>query len=428
MIEGVTRLAVPDFCLVLLVGAAGSGKSSFAARHFRPTEIVSSDHCRALVSDDESDQSASAAAFELVHLITEKRLAARRLTVIDATNVKQHHRQTFLSLARRFHAPVVMCIFMLDHATCVAQVRQRVAAGGRDVPEAVIASQLADLKKGLPGIRKLRKVKALHGFSTASEVAAVEHVERCPPECDRRGDHGPFDIIGDVHGCADELERLLARLGYRVAEQGPPGQRHYEVQPPEGRRALFLGDLVDRGPRTPDVLRLVRGMTEAGNALCLMGNHEARLIRRLRGHDVALTHGLEATLDQLSMQPEGFAAEVLPWLEALPDHFVLDRGDLVVAHAGLKAELQNRVSGKVRAFALYGETTGMTDGDGLPERVDWAADYRGAARVVHGHTPVQEPEWRNRVLCIDTGCCFGGRLTALRWPEMTLVSQPAGHA
>lgn len=177
MIEGVTRLAVPDFCLVLLVGAAGSGKSSFAARHFRPTEIVSSDHCRALVSDDESDQSASAAAFELVHLITEKRLAARRLTVIDATNVKQRDRKVLLLLAGRFDAPVVALVLALDEATCLARDRARGADGGRSVGPEVIAAQLRSLRDGLPGLREAG-LHAVHIFETEAAVQAVQSVGR----------------------------------------------------------------------------------------------------------------------------------------------------------------------------------------------------------------------------------------------------------
>ena len=103
----------------------------------------------------------------------------------------------------------------------------------------------------------------------------------------------------------------------------------------------------------------------------------------------------------------------------------LDDGKLVVAHAGMKEEMQGRGSGKVRDFALYGETTGETDEFGLPVRYNWAAEYRGKAMVVYGHTPVPEPEWLNRTINIDTGCVFGGKLTALRYPEKELVSVPA---
>ena len=233
----------------------------------------------------------------------------------------------------------------------------------------------------------------------------------------KKSEIGPFDIIGDVHGCFDELTELLTALGYAVS--GPA------VTPPEGRKAVFLGDLVDRGPRSPDVLRLVMGMVSAGTALCVPGNHDVKLLRKLRGKDVQITHGLAETLAQLGGETPEFIAEVRQFLDGLVSHYVLDGGKLVVAHAGMKAEMAGRGSGRVREFALYGETTGETDEFGLPVRYPWAAEYRGSGAVVYGHTPVPVPEWLNHTLNIDTGCVFGGKLTALRWPERELVSVPA---
>jgi len=170
-----TVLTIPDFCLVLLVGASGAGKSTFAARHFRPTEIVSSDTCRALVSDDESDQSASAPAFELVHLIAEKRLATRRLTVIDATNLKARDRQPLLALARRFHAPVVTFAFLLDADTCVARNRERGAQGGRDVGAEVVAMQQNELRRGMPDLRRNGNLTT---FATGAAVDRIAQITR----------------------------------------------------------------------------------------------------------------------------------------------------------------------------------------------------------------------------------------------------------
>ncbi|HEV8168437.1 MAG TPA: polynucleotide kinase-phosphatase, partial [Pyrinomonadaceae bacterium] len=194
---------------------------------------------------------------------------------------------------------------------------------------------------------------------------------------------------------------------------------------PEGRKAVFLGDLVDRGPKIPEVLKLVMKMTASGDALAVPGNHDTKLMRKLRGRDVQITHGLAESLKQLDEEPPELRDEVADFIDSLVSHYVLDDGRLVVAHAGLKEELQGRGSGKVRDFALYGETTGETDEFGLPVRYNWAAEYRGRATVVYGHTPVPEPEWLNNTICIDTGCVFGGKLTALRYPEKELVSVPA---
>jgi protein phosphatase len=201
---------------------------------------------------------------------------------------------------------------------------------------------------------------------------------------------------------------------------------------PEGRRAIFLGDLMDRGPRNPDVLRLVRNMVVAGSALCVPGNHDVKLLKKLRGQDVRINHGLAQTLAEIDALPDeargDFCKEAAEFIDGLISHYVLDEGRLVVAHAGMKQEMQGRGSPRVREFALYGETTGETDEFGLPIRFDWAREYRGPAMVVYGHTPVHVPEWLNRTLDIDTGCVFGGSLTALRYPEKELISVPAARA
>ncbi|HKI37957.1 MAG TPA: polynucleotide kinase-phosphatase, partial [Gemmataceae bacterium] len=265
------------------------------------------------------------------------------------------------------------------------------------------------------------------------EQVEAATIERVPLWNDKRQDHGPFDIIGDVHGCCDELEALLQQLGYQATTvdgaSAPWGNRIYAH--PDGRKAVFVGDLVDRGPRIVDTVRLVRNMVVGGSALCVPGNHDMKLMRKLRGKDVQITHGLANSLAEIDALPdevrESFRKELAEFLDGLVSHYVLDDGKLVVAHAGMRAEMQGRGSGKVRDFALYGETTGETDEFGLPVRFNWAAEYRGAAMVVYGHTPVPEPDWLNRTVNIDTGCVFGGKLTALRYPEKEFISVPAAR-
>jgi protein phosphatase len=240
-----------------------------------------------------------------------------------------------------------------------------------------------------------------------------------------------FDIIGDVHGCCDELEKLLRHLGYRIQETKPadPLWGNQVYAHPDKRIAVFLGDIVDRGPRIIDSLRIVRNMVEAGTAYCVPGNHDVKLRRKLSGKDVQITHGLQQSLAEIESLPPNirgrFIKDVSEFIDGLVSHYVFDGGKLVVAHAGMKEEMQGMDSGKVRAFALYGETTGETDEFGLPVRYNWAAEYRGEAAVVYGHTPVPQPEWLNRTINIDTGCVFGGKLTALRYPEKEIISIPA---
>ncbi|HEY5864316.1 MAG TPA: polynucleotide kinase-phosphatase [Candidatus Tectomicrobia bacterium] len=417
------QLTLPDFCLVVLIGPSGAGKTHFARAHFTPTEVIASDTCRALVSDNETDQDATADAFELLRFIATKRLAARRLTVIDATNVRREDRASLLALARMYHALAVAIVFNLPDTLCQERNRQRPErAFGRQV----IRRQAQHLRQSLRGLQR-EGFRFVYTFTTPEEVEAAT-IARQPLWPDRRAEHGPFDIIGDIHGCFDELGALLTRLGYTMAvEADATGVPLYRVTPPAGRRVVFLGDLVDRGPRVPDVLRVAMAMTAAGSALCVPGNHEVKLLRALRGHQVQLSHGLAESLHQIAAEPTVFTEQVIAFLESLVSHYVLDDGRLVVAHAGMPAAMQGRASGAVRAFALYGETTGETDEFGLPIRYNWAADYRGQALVAYGHTPVPETEWLNNTICLDTGCVFGGKLTALRYPEKELVSVPAAQ-
>ena len=406
------RIALPDPSLVVLVGATGAGKSSFAARHFKATEVISSDFCRGLVSDDENDQGATDDAFAVLHEIAGRRLANRRLTVVDATNVQREARKPLVALAKEHDLFPVAIVLDLPEALCAERNRSR---PDRDFGAHVIHRQRAQLRRSLKHLQRegFRRTWVLR---TPDEVEQAEIV-RTPLWTDRRTEHGPFDIVGDIHGCADELTALLQQLGYAVEGES--------VTPPAGRRAIFVGDYGDRGPDTPRVLRIVMGMASAGTAICLPGNHDIKLVRKLKGRNVQITHGLAETLEQLATQPPEFKDTARDFLDGLVSHVVLDDGALVVAHAGMKEAYQGRASGRVREFALYGETTGETDEFGLPVRVQWADDYRGPATVVYGHTPVAEPEWLNNTINIDTGCVFGGGLTALRWPERELVTVPA---
>ncbi|MBE9159549.1 polynucleotide kinase-phosphatase [Nodosilinea sp. LEGE 06152] len=421
------NITIPELALVVLVGASGSGKSTFARRHFLPTEVLSSDTFRGLVSDDENNQAASRDAFEVLHYIAAKRLAAGRLTVVDATNVQPQDRKPLIALARQYHCIPVAIVLNLPERLCSDRNQQR---PDRQFGAHVVQRHVQNLRRSLRSLKR-------EGFRHIYELNSLEDIdsatiERQPLWTNRKAERGPFDIIGDVHGCCDELEQLLETLGYRAVETeqaDAPFWQFPTYRHPEGRRAVFLGDLVDRGPRSLDTLRLVHNMVAADTALCVPGNHDMKLLRKLKGKNVKVNHGLEQTLAEIDALPSDQRDEAIAamrqFLDALISHLVLDDGRLVVAHAGMKAELQGRGSGYVREFALYGETTGEIDEFGLPVRYNWAAEYRGQAMVVYGHTPVPTAEWLNQTIDIDTGCVFGGQLTALRYPEKTLVSIPA---
>ena len=238
-----------------------------------------------------------------------------------------------------------------------------------------------------------------------------------PPAWDRSDERGPFDLIGDVHGCLGELDALLRALGYAA-----------DGTHPEGRRLVFLGDIVDRGPDSVGVLRLVLPWIESGLALVVPGNHDDKLARWLLHRPVRIQGGLETTVREWSSlsgpRRAALAAQVLALIWGAPPYLVLDGGALLVSHAGLEERLHGALDHETRRFCLYGKTTGKTV-DGVPERLDWAASYRGRPAVIHGHVPVARACWRNGVADVDLGCVFGGALCAVRWPERDFVAVPA---
>ncbi|MDM8564856.1 AAA family ATPase [Candidatus Halobeggiatoa sp. HSG11] len=409
------EIKIPELSLVLLIGVSSSGKSTFAKQHFKETEILSSDNCRAMIADDEVDQTVTKEAFSVLHFIAAKRLAIGKLTVIDATNVQLKARKSLLHLAKEYNVKAVAIVFNLSEQLCQTRRQQR---PDRYFGYEIIQRQYNDLQYSLRNLKR-------EGFKQITILNSVTEVEESkvklvPLTCNMRHVTGPFDIIGDIHGCFDELLILLEKLGYQVQFSNSK----YTVTHPQDRKVIFLGDLVDRGPKIPQVLQLVMDMVTAGYAFCVKGNHDMKLLRRLKGHDTKLVHGLAESIQQLQTTSTIFCNQVIDFIGNLSEHYLFDDGKLVVAHAGLPEKLQGRNTGKVFEFALYGKVIGR-DEAGLPIRYNWAADYKGSAMVVYGHTPVFESQWINNTICIDTGCVFGGKLTALRYPEKELVTTVA---
>ena len=358
-------LTIPSPSLVLMVGPAVTGKTLFCRRHFPATAIVSWKHL-------------------------ETRLRRRRLAVLDGRGLERETRLAALSIAHHHHLPAI--------------------AVGIGAP-APLRHALG--KEGYAAVHHLRGGAAID----RTRVSLV------PLPCDRRPDRGPFDIIGDVHGCAAELLALLRRLGYR--------NRSGRWGHPAGRRALFLGDLVDRGPRVIDAATIAMDMTSGGAALAVPGNHDVELAALLRGGAATPGPGTVLSLAQIAAAPpevrRRFRRRFPAYVDRLPSHLLLDGGRLAVAHAGLLGEHIGRDSEAVRRFAVHGVTLGGTDRYGLPIRVHWATAYRGRPFFVYGHTAVPAPDAVGATLNIDTGCCYGGALTAFRWPEREVVQVRASR-
>ena len=408
------RIEIPELAVVALIGVSGSGKSTFAKTHFKPTEILSSDYFRALVSDDETNQNATTQAFDALYYIANKRLELGFLTVIDATNVQKEARVEILKLAKEQNCLAVAIVLDIPEKLCKKRNEKR---PDRNFGGHIIAHQAEQLKKS---IRHLQKdgFRYVYILSSEEEIANAE-VVRTPLWNNKKHETGPFDIIGDIHGCYDELCELLIDLGYEVDVV------NCIAKAPENRKAVFLGDLCDRGSKNVEVMRLVMGLVKAGDAWCVAGNHDVKLLKKLKGANVQISHGLARTMEQFETQTKDFVAEVKTFLDGLISHYVFDDGRLVIAHAGLKEKYQGRGSGRVREFCLYGDTSGEIDDYGLPVRLPWADEYRGKALVVYGHVPAPDAQIINNTVCIDTGCVFGGKLSAYRYPEKIIVEVKA---
>jgi protein phosphatase len=408
-------IEIPELALVALIGASGSGKSTFSRKHFLNTEVLSSDFFRGMVSDNENDQSATAHAFDALYYLLDKRLSLGKLTVVDATNVRKEDRKRLIERAKKFHCLAIAIVMNTPEALC----RERnLLREDRNFGAHVIHRQVSELRKSMRGL-EAEGFRYVHFIDGSQEV----EIRRTKLYNNLKHLQGPFDIIGDVHGCCDELRELLGKLGWQQEEieaSEPWGTERWFH--PEGRHAVFVGDLVDRGPKIMDTIGIVYNMIQAGHASCVAGNHDIKLSRWLRGKKVQVTHGLEQSIAEMAQVSEEGKNKIASFLDRLVSHYVFDDGQLVVAHAGLVEEMHGRASAAVRSFAMFGETTGEIDEFGLPVRYNWAKDYRGSACVVYGHTPVPSTEWINNTINIDTGAVFGGSLTALRYPEREFAS------
>jgi len=405
------QIEIPELCVVALIGVSSSGKSIFCKTHFKPTEVLSSDYFRALVSDDENNQKVTQQAFEALYFIAEKRLELGLLTVIDATSVQQFARKQILRLAKEHDCLAAAIILDISENIIMERSKNR---HDRDITEAIIKKQINELRKTSIDQLKKEGFRYVYVLSNEEEIANVQ-ITRIPLWNNKKDETGPFDIIGDIHGCYDELCELLIKLNYEVDAE------NFCAKHPEGRKAVFLGDLCDRGFKSTEVLRLVMNMIQNSGAYCVAGNHDNRLQRKLNGRNVQLTHGLDRTAGQLDKESPEFIEKVKIFLDGLISHYIFDQGKLVVAHAGIKEEYQGRSSGHVRNFCLYGAATDETDEYGLPVRHPWADEYHGKALVIYGHIPNEEVQSVNNTVCIDTGCVFGGKLTAFRYPEKVIV-------
>lgn len=403
------RIEIPELSVIAMIGATSSGKTSFAKKYFKKTEVLSSDFFRAMICDDENAQDISQDAFDLLYKTANQRLKYGKLTVIDATNLQKDARKQVINLAKEQNVHSVAIVLNLPEKVLLERNQARPE---RNFSERVIKKHYTDLKRSIKSLKR-EGFRFVYILKSQEDIDNVEIV-RTKLWNNKKDEHGALDIIGDIHGCGQELRLLLEKLGYHLQDGC--------YSHPEGRKVAFLGDFCDRGNENVNVLKIAMSMVKSGNALAVAGNHDAKLVKYLKGKSVQLTHGLDKTVQELNAESEDFRKEVCEFLDSLISHYVLDDGKLVIAHAGLKQEYIGRGSGRVREFCLYGETTGEIDEYGLPVRLNWASDYRGRASIIYGHVAQKEVQSLNGTCCIDTGCVFGGKLTAYRYPEREFVS------
>jgi protein phosphatase len=233
-----------------------------------------------------------------------------------------------------------------------------------------------------------------------------------------------YDIIGDIHGCFDELLQLIDKLGYTKVNDIPIH--------PEGRQLAFVGDAMDRGPDSVKTLNFMFRLQDARKLIYSPGNHCNKFYRYAKGNSIQLKHGIETTVAELeklsSDKRHFFLKRYVEFYETLPLYQVLDNKKLIIAHAGIRENLLDSTNRKkIRSFVLYGDTTGEIHPNGRPVRRDWAKHYHGRSFIVYGHTPVKEARFVHNTVNIDTGCVFGGQLTAIRYPEKEIVAMPSSH-
>ena len=408
----------------MLIGASGSGKSTFARKHFKPTEVLSSDYCRGLVADDENDQAATDDAFDVLHYIAAQAAGARgRLTVVDATNVQPEARKPLVALAREYHVlPVAIVLDLPERRLPRAQPRP---ARPRSSARTSSASQPQQLRRSLRGLRargvppRPRAVVARggrRGRRSSAQPLWNDRTRRARPVRHHR-----------------RRARLLRRAARAAARSSATRSSRRRTaasasRHPAGRKAVFVGDLVDRGP---DIARRAaagdgHGRRRARRCAC-PATTTIKLLRKLRGQRRA-DHPRPGRVAGAARRASrrSSATQVADVPRRLVSHYVLDGGKLVVAHAGHEG---GDAGPRRRAGARRSRCTARRPARPTSSACRCAttgrAEYRGTAMVVYGHTPVPEPEWLNHTINIDTGCVFGGKLTALRYPERELVSVPA---
>lgn len=434
------NISLPDSGIVLLIGASNSGKTTLLNKWIEEgqlirSEVISSDDYRLIVSDmdfvqwndrpkDEADllfeqyQALSAEAFRMMDEVLKSRCKLNKLTFVDATHLFPEDRKHFISIAKEYHVPITAIVLDIPEDVLLERDEHRANPRGKKR----VKQQYHNLKKGLRYIKK-------EGFRSVYFVRLDDHVELVRKKNELVVDVGAgIDFIGDVHGCFEELITLLQKLGYKEDDEGL-------FTHPEGRKFMSVGDVMSRGPHSLESMLFFMKHVRQELAYMTDSNHGWKIVRWLDGRNVTLHHGDEKVAEEFEQYEKMYGSEktaelkedLKSFLMSAPSHYVLMKNGVYTAvctHAGIKDEYIGKTSPAISDFSRYGDTDGFNE-DGKPVRKDWFVHHKGSMLIIWGHDPKPQPLVINNTINIDQGVVFGGKLTALRYPETEFVSVKA---
>ncbi|MDM5234548.1 polynucleotide kinase-phosphatase [Lysinibacillus pakistanensis] len=431
------NITIPSIGIVLLIGPSNSGKSTLLQHWVNtgilsPSEIISSDTYRTLVSDSNyinfqghSQEEAellyeqyfaiSTQAFAVMERVLEARCTLNKCTFVDATHLKSEERQQYILLGKKLHVPV--CAIVLDIPLEELLQRDTMRKDPRGIKRIKQQARLLKSEK-----RLIKKESFLKTYFV-KEIEALTLTRQESPLY-LNVDAG-LDIIGDIHGCYDELLELLKKLEYEVNNEG------YFIHP-QGRRFVSVGDIMSRGPKSIKTMEFFERHIERGLAFMTDSNHGWKIARWLDGRNVSLHHGDELVEAEFmdyentygGAQTAALKARLAKCLLAAPSHYVLMNKGLasaVVTHAGIRDRYIGKQSSRISDFCRYGDVQELNI-SGKPIRNDWFTEHQTSQLIIWGHDPKINPLKQNHTLNIDQGVVFGGQLTAFRYPEQTIIS------